>query len=181
MRTLSLEFRPEELYRQAIKQLNEWVRQSGLPLGPDEKGQFTLWYDVREVRFRYNVSVERIKKFFEGLREGKVYATRCMGCGTIYFPPQADCAKCRSSNMEWFEVSGEGELLTYTIINVKPLSFMHYGDYVVAIARMKEGFNVLAWLRVRDPREAKVGMKVKLVVTRREPEGYLTYELVPAQ
>lgn len=176
---MSVEPRYEEFYRQMLSQLNNIIKNTGLPLGPDEKGQYTLWYDVREVRFRYSISVERIKKFFEGLREGKIYATKCPRCSTIYFPPQADCTKCRISNLDWVEVSGEGELLTYTVINVKPLSFMHYNDYVVAIARMREGFNVLAWMR-EDPRKLRVGMKVKLIVTKREPEGYLTYEFVPA-
>lgn len=46
---------------------------------------------------------------------------------------------------------------------------------------MREGFNVLAWLRADDPKKVRVGMKVKLQVVKREPEGYLTYEFVPAE
>ena len=144
------------------------------------KRQYSLWYDVRELRLRFSIRVERIRRFFEGLKESKVYATRCRRCGRYYFPPQADCPYCRASDMDWVEISGEGELLTYTIINTKPLTYSHYPDYIVAIARMREGFNVLAWLRVDDPRKVRVGMKVRLQVTRREPEGYLTYEFVPA-
>ncbi|ADN49665.1 Zn-ribbon domain-containing OB-fold protein [Vulcanisaeta distributa] len=178
---MSLEARYEEFWRQSIKQLNDVVKATGLPIAPDEKGQYNLWYDVREMRLRFSISVERIKKFFEGLREGKVYTTRCRRCGRYYFPPQADCPYCKASDMDWVEVSGEGELLTYTVINTKPLTYSHYPDYIVAIARMREGFNVLAWLRADDPRKVRVGMKVKLQVVKREPEGYLTYEFVPAE
>ncbi len=181
---MSLEAKYEEFWRQSIKQLNDVVKATGgLPIAPpDEKGQYSLWYDVRELRLRYSISVERIKKFFEGLREGKVYATKCRRCGRYYFPPpQADCPYCKASDMDWVEISGDGELLTYTIINTKPLTYSHYPDYIVAIARMREGFNVLAWLRVDDPKKVRVGMKVRLQVVKREPEGYLTYEFVPAE
>ncbi|KUO89189.1 MAG: 3-hydroxybutyryl-CoA epimerase [Vulcanisaeta sp. MG_3] len=177
----SLDAKYEEFWRQSIKQLNEVVKATGMPIAPDEKGQYSLWYDVRELRIRFSISVERIKRFFEGLREGKIYATRCRRCGRYYFLPQADCPYCRVSDMDWVEVGGEGELLTYTVINTKPLTFSHYPDYVVAIARMKEGFNVLAWLRIDDPRKIRVSMRVRLQITRREPEGYLTYEFVPIE
>ncbi len=95
--------------------------------------------------------------------------------------PQADCPYCKASDMDWVEISGEGELLTYTIINTKPLTYSHYPRLYSAIARMREGFNVLAWLRADDPKKVRVGMKVKLQVVKREPEGYLTYEFVPAE
>jgi Predicted nucleic-acid-binding protein containing a Zn-ribbon len=179
--SMSLEAKYEEFWRQTIKQLNDIAKATNLPIATDEKGQYSLWYDVREMRIRFSISVERIKRFFEGLREGKIYVTRCRRCGRYYFPPQADCPYCRASDMDWVEVSGEGELLTYTVINTKPLTFSHYPDYVVAIARMKEGFNVLAWLRIDDPRKVRVGMRVRLQIARREPEGYLTYEFVPIE
>jgi hypothetical protein len=73
----SLDAKYEEFWRQSIKQLNEVVKATGMPIAPDEKGQYSLWYDVRELRIRFSISVERIKRFFEGLREGKIYATRC--------------------------------------------------------------------------------------------------------
>jgi len=34
-------------------------------------------------------------------------------------------------------------------------------------------------VRERDPKKLRVGMKVRLEVVRRQPENYLTYELVP--
>jgi uncharacterized OB-fold protein len=46
---------------------------------------------------------------------------------------------------------------------------------------MKEGFNVLAWLKVKDLKQVRVGMDVRLVVERRMPENYLTYTFVPAE
>ena len=81
--------------------------------------------------------------------------------------------------MEWVEIKGEGKILTFTKIFVKPFSFMHYPDYIVAIARMDEGFNVLCWLSTDKPDDVKPGMRVRLVVKRREPEGFFSYYLEP--
>ncbi|MET1102162.1 MAG: Zn-ribbon domain-containing OB-fold protein [Pyrodictiaceae archaeon] len=168
-----------------IKQVEEFVestkKSTGLPIIPDQKTGVALWYDQRELRAKYTISVERIRKFYEGLMEGKLLATRCKHCGRIYFPPQMDCPYCRKSDMEWIELSKEGELLTYTVIYTKPMSFAHYNDYTVGIARLKEGVNVTAWVRETDPRKLRVGMKVKIEIVKREPEGYLTYEIVPAE
>ncbi|MEM3833467.1 MAG: Zn-ribbon domain-containing OB-fold protein [Thermoprotei archaeon] len=173
----------KEQTEEVTKQFNEFVesikKSTGLPIVPDMKSGAAQWIDQRELTLKYVISVDKIRKFFDGLIDGKLYATKCKQCGTLYFPPQVDCPKCRKSDMEWIELSNEGELLTYTIINVKPNSFSHYDDYTVGIARLKEGINITAWVRETDPKKLRVGMKVKVIVTKREPEGYLTYELEP--
>ncbi len=156
----------------------ESKKKLGSPIVVDQKTSSSLWFDQRELDVRYLISVERIKKFYEGISEGKVMATKCSKCGEIYFPPQSYCNKCGSDSIEWIELSGSGELLTYTVINVKPQSFSHYPDYAVGIARMPQGVNVLAWID-GDIKGIKVGMKVKLEVKKREPEGYLTYWIKP--
>ena len=166
-----------------FKKLHEFVenvkKTTGLPIIPDVKSGAALWYDQREITVRYVISVDKIRKFYEGLMDNKLYATKCKSCNRLYFPPQVYCPKCINGNIEWVELSREGELLTYTIIYVKPASFTHYHDYAVGVARLKEGINITAWIRENDPRKLRVGMKVKIEIVRREPEGYLTYEIVP--
>ncbi len=171
----------EEMIKQVEQFVEEAKRSVGLPIVPDQRTGSALWYDQRELRVRYAISVERLRKFFEGLMEGKLLATRCRGCGTLYFPPQVDCPRCRRSDVEWVELSREGTLLTYTVIYVKPMSFAHYPDYAVGIARLPEGVNVTAWIRETDPRKLRVGMRVRIEIVRRQPENYLTYELVPVE
>lgn len=153
----------------------EMKRSVGVPAIIDPRTGATMWYDQRELKLRYTISIERLKRFFEALGEGKILATRCGD--RIMFPPQADCPDGKPA--EWVEMPTEGELLTWTAINVKPYSFSHYDDYIVGVARMSNGVNVLAWVRHRDPRELRPGTKVRLKIVRREPEGYLTYELEP--
>ena len=171
----------EEYMKQVEAFVEEAKKSTGLPIIPDQKTGSALWFDQRSLTLRYTISVERIRRFFEGLAEGKLLATRCKRCGRVYFPPQADCPHCRASDMEWIEIGKEGELLTYTVIYTKPASFAHYPDYAVGVARFPPGVNVLAWIRETDPRKLRVGMKVRWEIVRRQPENYLTYELVPVE
>ena len=158
------------------KEISHIIKSTGLPIVSEQKTNNPLWIDVRDIDLRYQIPVKKVSKFFEGLKQGKVLATKCPKCGEIYFPPQDDCPKCRISNLDWVEMPKEGEIIAYTIINVKPPSFSHYQDYIVGIARMSNNINVLAWVMAK---EVKVGMKVRLEVVKREPEGYLTYALIP--
>ncbi|RLG49748.1 MAG: hypothetical protein DRN96_09090 [Thermoproteota archaeon] len=134
----------------------------------------------RPLKLVFDIPISRIEKFWQGLKEGKVLATRCRKCGKMFFPPVADCSECYSQDMEWVELSGEGELETFTHILVRPASFQDEEPYTVAIARMKEGVRVLAWIKDVEPTDLKVGMKVKLKADT-TLEGEPTYVFVPAE
>jgi uncharacterized OB-fold protein len=72
--------------------------------------------------------------FVSYLEKGQVMATRCRKCGTNYFPPRLDCSKCLGSDVEWFEIKGNGRLVTYTIVNYGPTGFENDAPYTLAIA-----------------------------------------------
>jgi len=156
------------------------IEEKGLPIVEEPKTKLPLYISVRELPLRYQFGTARIQKFFEGLKEAKIYMTQCKKCDQKFFPPQGDCPNCLESNMEWVPLSGEGELLTCTMIIVKPSTYAHYDNYLVGIAQMKEGVRVLAWLKMEDPGQIKPKMKVRLKTVKREPEHFITYEFVPA-
>jgi uncharacterized OB-fold protein len=164
-----------------IENAKKAVMEKGLPVIEDAKTKIPLYVSMRELPLRFQFGISKVQRFFEGLRDGKIYMTKCKRCGEKFFPPQADCPKCLTSDMEWVELSGEGELITCTMIFVKPPTFAHYKDYIVGIAEMKEGVKVLAWLAVDDPKKVKPRMKVRLTTTKREPEGVITYHFVPIE
>ncbi|MGQ9530377.1 MAG: Zn-ribbon domain-containing OB-fold protein [Candidatus Bathycorpusculaceae bacterium] len=132
----------------------------------------------REIKIVQEIPISKTLKFWEGLKEGKVYATKCRKCGKLYFPPAADCPECLSSEIEWTELSSEAEIETFTHVVVRPTTFQQYKPYTVAIGKLKEGVRVLAWLTGFKLSQISVGMKVKLVA-KVSPEGYATYEFVP--
>ena len=57
-------------------------------------------------------AITKVNDFITHLEEGRLMGTRCKDCGLNFFPPRADCHQGRTSNMEWFEVSGTGKLVT---------------------------------------------------------------------
>ena len=122
-----------------------------------------LLKSARTLQITYNLPITRTSKFWEGLKEEKVYSTKCKKCKKLHFPPVADCGECGSSNLEWIELDGEGEVVTFTQVFVKPPSFSESPVYIVAIAKLKEGIKVLAWLKGVQRENVTPGMKVKLV------------------
>ncbi|GAY26414.1 3-hydroxybutyryl-CoA epimerase [Desulfurococcaceae archaeon AG1] len=171
----------DKISEEALSMIDRLTAETGLPIYMDPKTGAPMWLDVRELRLRYTLPVKSIVEFFEALRNGVMKTTKCKECGTIYFPPQIDCPKCRVRNMEWIEVEKEGELVTWTVINTKPLTFSYHNDYVVGIVRMPQGFNILAWVRTTDPRKLAPGAKMRLKIGRREDENYISYWFEPVE
>jgi uncharacterized OB-fold protein len=132
----------------------------------------------RILHITYNLPISKTSKFWDGLKEGKIYATRCENCGKLHFPPVADCGDCGSSNMKWVELDGEGKIVTFTQVVVKPASFSEEPTYIVAIARLTEGVKVLAWLTGIEREDVRVGLNVRLVV-RITSDGRVSYGFVP--
>jgi len=108
--------------------------------------------------FKYTVPDKLYDVFWEGLKKGEIYGTRCKKCGTLYFPPQKDCQKCLTSDMEWVKLNDEGTIMTYTIVKQKPQGFDSYPDYTIGIVRNSDGVDLMCWVKG----EPKVGKKVKL-------------------
>jgi uncharacterized OB-fold protein len=114
-------------------------------------------------------------EFMKYLELGKVMATRCKQCGTTYFPPKADCPDCLSSEVEWFEVAGKGELKSYSVVNYGPTGFEEDAPYTLALGEF-DGVQILARLsRDIDEKDIKVGMSLT-VSPLKLPNGRLAYE-----
>jgi uncharacterized OB-fold protein len=97
------------------------------------------------------------------LEKGKVMATRCRRCGTNYFPPRLDCSKCLGSDVEWFEIKGNGRLVTYTIVNYGPTGFENDAPYTLAIADF-DGVRVFGRLsKAIKESDIKPGMGLKVL------------------
>ena len=108
--------------------------------------------------FKYTVPDKLYDVFWEGLKKGEIYGTKCEKCGTLYFPPRKDCEKCLTSDMEWVKLKDEGIIMTYTIVKQKPQGFDSYPDYTIGIVRNSDGVDLMCWIKG----EPKVGKKVKL-------------------
>jgi hypothetical protein len=100
--------------------------------------------------------------------------TRCKDCGKPYFPPRSDCYQCLPGEMEWFEVSGTGKLVTYSKLEYAPIGFEADVPYCIALLDYGD-YKVFGRLDRDLPLdEVKVGMEMKTVANTL-PNGQLNY------
>jgi len=91
-------------------------------------------------------------------------ATVCNKCGKIHYPPRPICDNCGNRNLFRRKLSGEGEVLTYTIQYIVLEGYREYAPIVFAIVKLKEGVKILAQLTDVEPENVKIGMRVKAVL-----------------
>ena len=117
-----------------------------------------------------------VADFVNYLGQGKVMATKCKKCGAVYFPPRVDCANCFSSDPEWFEVKGEGKLLTFSMVNYGPMGFEDTAPYTLGVADFGPGLKIFSYLNKEVPQsEIKVGLKLKVAPVKLADDR-VTYE-----
>ena len=122
--------------------------------------------DTRFVKFG-TVSfagVTQVNDFIGYLEEGKVMGTRCKKCGQRFFPPRAHCYESLSNDMEWFEVTGKGKLVSYSTLQYAPTGFTDDLPYTIALLDYGD-YKVFGRIDKAIPTdELSVGMEMKTVV-----------------
>lgn len=112
-------------------------------------------------------------KFIEGVRGGKYLGLKCNECGAYTVPPQKVCSECRSENMRIVELSGNGEVQTFTVIHVPAEGFIP--PYIVGLVKLEEGPWVVANIIDIDPEQANlelIGKKGKLGYREIKPDAF---------
>ena len=102
--------------------------------------------------------------FWDGLAQGQVRIQQCDDCAAWIFYPRHLCPKCLSSDVSWKDISGEGQVYTFTIAR-RPTAPM-FADEVpqkLAIIELDEGPRLTTTLVNVEPEGIKVGMRVKPV------------------
>jgi len=70
-----------------------------------------------EITLRYDYALGEVAgKFMQGLKEGKVLATRCSKSGITYLPPRAFCERSFEKCDSWVEAGAEGVIEASTIV-----------------------------------------------------------------
>ena len=119
-------------------------------------------------------SITKVNDFVTYLEQDKVMGTQCKDCGLVFFPARADCYRCLSSNMEWFEVAGTGKLVTYSKLEYAPVGFEEDLPYAIALLDYGD-YKVFGRIADDVPEdEINVGMEMKTAV-QTLPNGQLNY------
>lgn len=58
-----------------------------------------------------------VKTYYDNLKKGKLMGLKCAKCGTHSFPPKGTCNKCGNPNLDWVQMSGEGKINVYSVLN----------------------------------------------------------------
>ena len=105
--------------------------------------------------------------YWEGAKAGKLMVEWCQDCKKPHHYPRGVCPHCMSSNLEWKQAKGTGEIYTYSIMHAaKPA-------YVIAYVTLDEGVTMMTNIVDVDPAKVKVGQKVKVVFKPSEGGGKL--------
>ena len=90
-----------------------------------------------EVRLPYELAYgETWSRFFDGLQEKKIYATKCSKCGRVMVPARSFCPRCFVDTKDWLELSPEGTVTTYIYVNYKFYGQPLEPPYVCATIRL---------------------------------------------
>jgi uncharacterized OB-fold protein len=104
----------------------------------------------------------------------RMVGTKCKKCNTLFFPPRVLCPTCRRDsigNMVEEELSGEGEVYSYTVVHDGLEQFKMQVPYVMAMIRMKEGPLVTGQIVDAEPSEIQIGTKVRAALRKVRTEG----------
>ena len=77
------------------------------------------------------------ESFWKGLREHRLLVQKCEECGRHVFPPRPFCVYCLSDQLRWDQLSGEGTVVSYTIVRRSVVrGFEEDVPYVLAIVEL---------------------------------------------
>jgi uncharacterized OB-fold protein len=125
-------------------------------------------------------AVTKTAKFVDLLAEGKVEGTVCKDCGAKSFPPRADCAKCFSKNMDWFEMPKKGKLETFTTAYYAPFGFEADPPYTMGVVDFGNGLKLFARMaKGIKPEDLKVGADVTISPLKYD-DDQLSFEITNA-
>ncbi|HKT77591.1 MAG TPA: Zn-ribbon domain-containing OB-fold protein [Sphingobium sp.] len=101
--------------------------------------------------------------FWEGTREKKLMLQYCLDSGQYQFYPRPVSIFTGSRNLEWREVSGEGEVFTYTIARVGRGPLEGVTPFIVATIRLDEGVTIMSNVIDCDLDRIAIGLRVEPV------------------
>jgi len=95
----------------------------------------------------------------------------CNECGNTIFPPRDVCPYCAQQKQSWTNLSGRGEVYSYTTMYSAPTAFEEYTPYTVALVKLAEGPLITAQLTDVETGEISIGMPVEMVTRKLSQDG----------
>src|SRR3989344_2692037 len=97
--------------------------------------------------------------------------TKCKTCSQLFFPPKTLCPNCRrKGDLEEFQFSGKGEIISYTVIQTPPEGFEAFAPYAIGLIKLAEGATISGQI-VGDNSKLEIGKQVKPVFRKMYEDG----------
>jgi hypothetical protein len=102
--------------------------------------------------------------FWQAAAQHRLVVQRCTSCEHTRLPPAPICPECRSADSDWREVSGRGEVYTYTIVH-RAIAAGQPLPTIIAVIALDDagGVRMISNLVGVDPGGVAIGMPVELV------------------
>ncbi len=102
--------------------------------------------------------------FWEAASEHRLVVQRCTACQHLRHPPAPVCPECRSADSDWRQLSGRGEVYTYTSVH-RPIAAGQELPFVVAVIALEDagGLRMISNVVGVSPDEVEIGLPVELV------------------
>ena len=116
------------------------------------------------------------RPFWTAAKHGKLVVQKCGRCGTLNFFPKPWCVECGKRDLEWFEVSGEGTVYSYTIAYKVMMNFPGWKSdlpLVMCIIDLEEGARMYGQVIDCAPEDVRIGMKLSVCFEAISPDAGL--------
>lgn len=112
--------------------------------------------------------------FWEATTRGELQVTRCRSCEEYTWYPRGFCPYCGGLEVEWVQVSGQGEVYSWTVVRRGGLGEYRGAEpYVLAYVELDEGVRMMTNIVDVDEGELAVGLRVTVVFHPTEGEAAL--------
>jgi uncharacterized OB-fold protein len=102
--------------------------------------------------------------WWQAASEHRLVVQRCGECEHLRHPPAPICPECRSSSCNWKELSGRGEVYTYTVVH-RAIAVEQELPFVIAVVALEgaDGLRMISNIVDAKADDVVVGMPVELV------------------
>ena len=97
--------------------------------------------------------------YWDACHNHQLKIQRCADCQHYQFYPRIICTQCMSERLDWVEVSGQAQIISYTVV-ARAVAKAYEMDvpYIVALVALDEGPTMMTNIIDCSPEMVRVGM-----------------------
>jgi uncharacterized protein len=112
--------------------------------------------------------------YWNALQRRELKLPCCEACAKFHFYPRSVCPHCGSANLVWRNVSGRGEVYSFTVVHRAPSNgFADLVPYVVAVVALAEGPHLMTRVTQVQPDAVKIGLALQVEFETQDAETTL--------